>query len=102
MTPQRPLTREERERLLRLVERLGLVTASVDLLRDRDGELLFLEVNEQGQWLFIEAAMPHLPVLNAFANFLLEHDPALHRKAVAIPVALSEVQDALHPAQRLP
>ena len=43
-----------------------------DLIRTVDGELVFLKVNEQGQWLFLETNNPNLRIANRFTNFLLD------------------------------
>ncbi|RME33023.1 MAG: hypothetical protein D6794_12045, partial [Deltaproteobacteria bacterium] len=39
------------------------------------GEVVFLEVNEMGQWLWIEFRLPDVPLLDAFCRFLLSRDP---------------------------
>ncbi|KGI77644.1 ATP-grasp domain-containing protein [Oleiagrimonas soli] len=56
----------ELERKLReLMKRLGLVFGCIDLAVDREGQAHFLEVNQAGQFLFVEEMVPEYPVLQA-------------------------------------
>lgn len=61
-TPARPhaLKPPEIEKLLALSRSLGLVYAAIDLRLKENGEIVFLEVNPQGQylWLEVEAGLP--------------------------------------------
>lgn len=71
--------------LQRLMRGLGLVFGCVDLAVDANGNLHFLEVNQAGQFLFLEQAVPSLPLLRAVCSLLgqgrcdytLEHGPDL-------------------------
>lgn len=65
------LSAEEKDRMVQLVQALGLSCATMDLIRSEDGELFFLELNEGGQWIFMERENPHLKILDAFSNSLL-------------------------------
>ncbi len=49
---------------------LGLVFGSMDLVVTPEGETLFLEVNEAGQFLWIETLNPAIPMLSLFADFI--------------------------------
>jgi len=63
---------EDLERLcLALMASLGLVFGSIDLLVTKDQEIIFLEVNEQGQFLWMEQLCPSLPLLDAMCAFLV-------------------------------
>jgi hypothetical protein len=53
----------------RLLRELGLVHASLDFIVDPDGKHIFLEVNPQGQFLFLESRAG-LPLLDMFSEFL--------------------------------
>jgi hypothetical protein len=53
----------------RLLRDLRLVHASIDFVVDPDGEHVFLEVNPQGQFLFLETRAG-LPMLDMFSEFL--------------------------------
>ena len=89
-----------RRRLLNLMDRLGLVFGSIDLIVDPDGEVWFLEVNEQGQFLFVEDRLPELPLLDAFAHFCISakvdfvyaktSDPATFSDFIASPTWQSD------------
>jgi len=59
------------EGLHALMKGLGLVYGAVDLRRRGDGELVFLEVNPAGQWLFVEGRTG-LPITDSLADVLLE------------------------------
>ncbi|MBB6183478.1 hypothetical protein [Oleiagrimonas soli] len=58
------------EKLRALMKRLGLIYGCVDLVVDKDGEAYFLEVNQAGQFLFLEEAVPDLPLLQAITALL--------------------------------
>lgn len=51
--------------------RLGLVFGCFDFVVTPEGEFIFLEVNEMGQFLFVEK-YADLPLLDAFSEFLLQ------------------------------
>jgi len=55
----------------RLMSTLGLVFGCIDLIVTPDNEVVFLEVNEMGQWLWIEANLPETLLLDAFCRFLM-------------------------------
>lgn len=50
---------------------LGLVFGCIDIIVTLNGEYCFLEVNEMGQFLWIERANPEIRILDAFCDFLL-------------------------------
>ena len=49
---------------------LGIVFGCFDLIVTPEGEHVFLEVNQMGQWLFIEM-MTGLPMVDIISHFLL-------------------------------
>jgi hypothetical protein len=53
----------------RLMEKLGIVFGCFDFIVTPEGKYVFLEVNEMGQFLFVER-MTGLPLLDAFSEFL--------------------------------
>ena len=57
------------QRILRLMQSLGLTSGSIDLRIDRAGVPHFLEVNPSGQFLFLELELD-LPISVAFATVL--------------------------------
>lgn len=59
---------------MHLMDLLGIATGSFDFAVTRQGEHVFFEVNEQGQFLWMEDRYPGLPVLQVFSEFLLSGD----------------------------
>lgn len=57
--------------LRELLRRLGLTMGVFDLKLTDDGEYVWLEVNPQGQWLFVQG-MTGLPLIETFTDFLYE------------------------------
>ncbi|GLQ87788.1 hypothetical protein [Dyella flagellata] len=57
-------------KLRNLMQRLGIVFGCIDLVVDQQGEIYFLEVNQAGQFLFVEELMPELRILRAMAAML--------------------------------
>lgn len=73
LTPQRvELPPEVEERCILLMRRLGLAFGCIDLIVTPEGEHVFLEVNEMGQFLFVEEREPACPLLRAFTTLLIE------------------------------
>ncbi len=58
------------ERLQSLLRELGLVFGCIDVVIDTGGEAQFLEVNQAGQFLFIEEMVESLPLLRAMSALL--------------------------------
>lgn len=61
-----------REKLRRLMAALGLVFGAVDLGVDAEGNVTFFEINQAGQWLYIEDLVPELPLLACFCAMLAQ------------------------------
>ncbi len=51
------------------MRRSGLVFGAFDLVLDHSGEIWFLEVNPQGQWLWVED-LTGMPITSAVADWL--------------------------------
>ncbi|MCX7117297.1 MAG: hypothetical protein NTW94_05240 [Legionellales bacterium] len=58
------------EQIKTFMEKMGLVFGSLDFIVNEEGETIFLEVNEQGQFLWIEEANPDLKILDVFIQFI--------------------------------
>ncbi|GAA2913314.1 hypothetical protein GCM10010517_79900 [Streptosporangium fragile] len=73
VTPYRVhrLPDEIAERCLALTRRLGLAYGAIDLILTPDGRHVFLEINPNAQWLWIED-LTGLPISAAICDFLLE------------------------------
>ena len=63
------LPQDVEEKCLKLVEKLGLVFGCIDMIVTPRGEFIFLEINPNGQWLWIEE-LTGLPISEAIANTL--------------------------------
>ncbi|MDF3983338.1 hypothetical protein P3W24_13585 [Luteibacter sp. PPL201] len=59
------------QKLRALMRELNLVFGAVDLVIDREGGYHFLEVNQAGQFLFIEEMAPEYPILRCLTAMLL-------------------------------
>ena len=82
--------------LRRLMDAMGLVFGCVDLVGDADGGLHFIEINQAGQFLFVEHDVPEMPLLRAMAAMLAEARPDYALDSVA---ALSYAQFLEDPEQ---
>lgn len=51
---------------------MGLLHGSMDFIEDMSGDVVFLEVNEMGQFLWLEDFHPEIPLLSTAAAFSLE------------------------------
>lgn len=65
------LPREIEQQCFELLRHLGFVFGCFDLIVRKDGSFVFLEVNQMGQFLFLER-YTGLPLLDAFTDFLIE------------------------------
>lgn len=63
------------DRLRVLMRELGLVFGCIDVVLDRDNEPHFLEVNQAGQFLFVEEMVPSQPLLRAMCALLAQGRP---------------------------
>jgi len=89
-----------------LLKRLGVVFGCIDLIVTPSDEHVFLEINQMGQFLWVEAMCPQIPLLQMFCEFLVQRDPAYryvaarHRYAFAdvhaAAVQMLEAERALH------
>lgn len=73
--------------LRRLMDALGLVFGCIDLVVGEDDHLHFLEINQAGQFLFVEHALPELPLLRATAAMLAQARVDYAPEAVPADVA---------------
>jgi len=58
------------ERCVAVVRRFGLAFGAIDLIRTPDGRYVFLEVNPNGQWLWVET-LTGLPITDALSRLLI-------------------------------
>lgn len=79
-------------RCVELVERFGLTYGTIDLILTPDGRYVFLEINPNGQWQWIES-LTGLPISQAVCDFLVDGPTPPHKqtwrdswKGTSIPV----------------
>ncbi|GGA13111.1 hypothetical protein GCM10011408_38370 [Dyella caseinilytica] len=65
------LPHELKQKLKALMQRLDLTFGCIDLVVDHDGNAFFLEVNQAGQFLFVEQRLTDLPLLQAMTAMLI-------------------------------
>jgi hypothetical protein len=75
-----------------LLRRLGLVFGCFDFIVTPDDQIVFLEVNQMGQFLFLEH-YTELPLLDAFAEFLLSGDRDFSWKPGKRVIRYRDVED---------
>lgn len=78
---------------LAMLARLGLLMGCFDFVVTPEEELVFLEVNEGGQFLWLETASG-VPLLDAFSDFLLDPRPAFRWRPSPEPLRIEDVQAA--------
>jgi len=76
-----------------LMDGLGLVFGCLDFVVTPEGEHVFLEVNEMGQFLWLEEYNPELPVLDTFCEFLLRGREGFDGEPASNPVRFDQVYD---------
>ena len=68
------LAKDLEARLVALLERLGMVYGCFDFIVTPDGQMVFLEVNQGGQFLFVEQ-YSGMPLLDALCELLIQGRP---------------------------
>lgn len=73
-TPYYPISlpHEINDKLISIMRKFGLEYGAVDLIKNQNGEYYFLEVNSQGQWLWVED-MTGLKISESIADYLWFH-----------------------------
>jgi glutathione synthase/RimK-type ligase-like ATP-grasp enzyme len=79
----------------RTLRRLNLVFGCFDVAVTPQGEHIFLEVNQMGQFLFIER-YAGVPLLDAFSAFLIQARPDFRWSATGVNCRYSDVVHELH------
>lgn len=59
------------EKCVRVLEKLGLEFGAIDLILTPDGEYVFLEINPNGQWAWIQQICPDIPLRETLADLLI-------------------------------
>lgn len=71
------LPKDIEEKCISLVKKLNLNFGAIDLIRKPDGEFVFLEINPNGQWVWIETDTG-LKISDAIIFFLTTKEDAYH------------------------
>jgi len=64
------LPQEIKDKLYDFMDRMGLVFGAVDLIKDKNGDYVFLEVNQMGQFLWIDHMLPEANLLGTMCDFI--------------------------------
>jgi hypothetical protein len=84
----------------RVLQALGLVFGCFDFVVTPAGEYVFLEVNEAGQFLFVERSTGQ-PLLDAFSEFVVQGDVEFAWEAARVRTRCRDVEaEALALAER--
>jgi hypothetical protein len=62
---------ELESKCISLVNSLGLEFGAIDLVLTPDGEYVFLEINPNGQWAWIQQLVPEIPLRETLADLLI-------------------------------
>jgi hypothetical protein len=66
-----PLSPEIESMCVTLVRMLGLAFGAIDLVLTPEGEYVFLEINPNGQWAWIQQLCPEIPLRETLADLLI-------------------------------
>jgi glutathione synthase/RimK-type ligase-like ATP-grasp enzyme len=80
-----PLPEKVERQCLLLVERLGLCYGAIDMIVTPDGRYVFLEINPNGQWLWIER-YTGLPISEALCDLLLSRSRERPERGAHFPL----------------
>lgn len=73
-----------RAQCIAMCRALDIAFGCIDLIVDDKGQVVFLEVNEGGQFLFNETSDPQIPMLDAFCRFLIGEYADTSRRRIAL------------------
>ena len=76
-----------------MLKHLGLVFGCFDFIFTPNEEYVFLEVNQMGQFLWIEQVNPEFPLLQVFTDFLLSRDPTFTRRGAKHRFSFHDLYD---------
>ena len=76
-----------------MLRKLGLLMGCFDFVVTPENDIVFLEVNEGGQFLWLESASG-APILDAFSDFLIRPRVGFRWKPPQDPIRVEHVQAA--------
>lgn len=65
------LPQELKDKIVLFMNKIGVVFGCFDFIVTPDNEFVFLELNEQGQFLWVEEIVPELCYLDMFSDFII-------------------------------
>jgi len=74
-----------------VMEKLGIVHGSFDFAVDDENRWVFFEVNEAGQFLWLETYAPSLPILEFATQFLERPSKDFRADRLAVPIKVAEI-----------
>jgi hypothetical protein len=80
-----------RQKCFALMDALGIIFGAFDFIVTNEGNYIFLEVNQMGQFLWVEYANPNLLLLDCFVSFLVSRDPKFIWRPSAQALRLADV-----------
>ncbi|HEU5281259.1 MAG TPA: hypothetical protein VFU82_04715 [Gammaproteobacteria bacterium] len=83
-----------------LMLKLGVVFGCFDFIVTPEGEYVFLEINEQGQFLWQEDFHPEIRLLDPFVKFLCSRNSNYVWKSSDISVTIPEFRELMIPIQK--
>lgn len=91
-----------KEQVFAFMDTLGLRFGCIDVAMGEDGAYHFFEVNESGQFLWLEQLQPRLPLLDAFCSFVEACDDRFEYRATTPRARLqdwdpSRIEAAIRP-----
>jgi glutathione synthase/RimK-type ligase-like ATP-grasp enzyme len=81
----------------RQMRSLGLVAGAFDFIVTPDNEWIYLEVNEAGQFIFVEQWCDDLTLFDAFCAFVESTDPAFLYRKPSDPLRLARLMEQTKP-----
>lgn len=85
-----------KKRIRLLMRQLGLVFGCLDFIVSEDGDYIFLEVNEQGQFLWLEELNTDFPMLDIFIHFLLSCKREFYWRPHERQLSLEDYEQEVH------
>lgn len=85
-----------KDKIILFMIKLGLVFGCFDFIVTPDDEVVFLEVNEQGQFLWVEERLPSLCYLDMFSEFVVNKNFYFSWKQLAVVHAKDLDEQALN------
>jgi hypothetical protein len=86
---------EIEQQCLAMMKQIDIVFGCFDFIVTPSGDYIFLEVNEMGQFLWLEERLPELKFLDTFSEFLISCSKNRKDKNKSVTVSLKEIKNSL-------